>query len=174
MFDLVRLIYTSRANFEVSEDSPDIEPEVAEILKEARTFNREANISGVLFFANGHFFQCLEGRSKKVLALVKKIEKDPRHSDLKVSFCRRARRRKFKNWTMKYVPVDEVVQEFVVANGYDRFDPTHFTETDINRLVELFTKVSDTSLVHSELRQSHQSKPSFWQKLFTTNHLRTV
>ena len=58
MFDLVRLIYTSRANFEVSEDNPDIEPEVADILKEARTFNREANISALNIPAHGFELGC--------------------------------------------------------------------------------------------------------------------
>ena len=35
--------------------------DVRDILKEARDFNALHNISGILYYADQHYFQCLEG-----------------------------------------------------------------------------------------------------------------
>jgi len=174
MFDLVRLTYSSKANFDYQPDSPAMEPAVAEILKQSRVNNREANIGGVLYFAEGYFFQCLEGRRSKVMRLVEVVQNDPRHTDFRISFCRRARRRRFNGWTMKYVPVGQEVKTFVESRGYAEFNPTLLLESEVNSLVHLFTQLEDTSLLSPELSVAHRSKPNFWQRMFSGTQLRSV
>jgi len=175
MFDLVRLIYTSRAQFEFSTDmngGSDIEPELAHILQQSRFNNRQANIGGVLYFAEGYFFQCVEGRKSQVLNLVDRLQQDQRHNDFKISYFRRARRRRFREWSMKYVPVGEDVRRLICARGYDRFDPCSFDESDINSVIDLFTKLEDTTLAKPELRTACRLKQKVWKRLFTNATLR--
>ena len=49
------------------------------ILTEARDFNVRHNLTGVLYFADGYFFQCLEGEKAVLEILIEKLEKDTRH-----------------------------------------------------------------------------------------------
>ncbi len=171
MRKLLRLVYVSHALFEVAPDSPDIEPELANILTKARKNNQRDNIGGALFFANGYFFQCLEGKEAAVYALLEKIKLDPRHKDLKISYCKRVRQRHFKFWSMKYVPVGDEVNQLIHSLGYEEFNPVNFAESDINSIVDLFTRIDDNTLSDSSLREYHRLNVFWWQR-FATRLLR--
>lgn len=166
MAKLVRLVYTSHARFEHSQAPREIEPEVLGILVQSRANNQHLKIGGVLYFADGYFFQCLEGNEADVLELVTKIQQDERHENLKVSYCRKVRRRRFKDWSMKYVPVGSEVTEFIQQRGYKSFTPCEFDESDINGLTDLFTRLKDTSLEQEKLRKSYKLKLHWWQRLW--------
>ena len=58
--------------------------DVRDILKEARDFNALHNISGILYYADQHYFQCLEGDEAALELLMSKLLKDPRHKDMVV------------------------------------------------------------------------------------------
>ncbi len=42
---------------------PQLLADLRDILSEARNFNHQHNVQGVLYFADGEFFQCLQGQS---------------------------------------------------------------------------------------------------------------
>ncbi len=171
MFDLVRLIYTSRAQFNYADGGSGMEPEVAEILKQSRENNRQANIGGVLYFADGYFFQCLEGKRPHVLSLVQRLQKDKRHDDFKISYFRRARRRRFNDWSMKYVPVGEDVIDLIKSRGYSNFTPVTFDESDINSVIDLFSRMDDPSLRNPELNNASRLKRRLMERLFPRSTL---
>lgn len=58
------------------------EQEIEGLLEKWRVQNGKYNIKGVLLFSEGHFFQVLEGKKKKVLMLFNKIKEDPRHTGI--------------------------------------------------------------------------------------------
>lgn len=174
MRKLLRLVYVSHALFEMTSDSPDIEPELANILAKARKNNQRDNIGGALFFTNGYFFQCLEGKEAAVYALLEKIKLDPRHKGLKISYCKRVKRRHFKTWSMKYVPVGEEVNELIRSLGYQEFDPVTFAESDVNAVVDLFTRIDDNTLSNSNLREYHRLDVVWWQRLASKLFRRSV
>ncbi len=63
----------------------DLLEDLANILKEARDFNYQHQVTGVLYFADGHFFQCLEGECPTLKSLlVERLNKDSRHQNIKL------------------------------------------------------------------------------------------
>lgn len=81
---------------------------VADIVKTARSFNKEADITGMLVFDGLRFFQYIEGPQLAIQALMDRIVKDSRH----VHFTPKHRGslvgpRLFGQWAMAYVLVDD-------------------------------------------------------------------
>lgn len=163
---ILRLIYVSRASFDFNSEVKCIEPTVADILGEARVNNREANIGGALFFAQGYFFQCIEGKERAVYSLYEKLKQDSRHNDLKISYCKHVKRRRFGKWSMKYVPVADEVLDVMKSCGYPEFSPVNFDESDINLIMDLFVRLEDNTLKDDKLRKAHRSKAAWWQRMF--------
>lgn len=63
----------------------DLLEDLTNILKEARDFNHRYQVTGVLYFADGYFFQCLEGECLTLKSLLlERLNKDPRHHDIKL------------------------------------------------------------------------------------------
>ena len=52
---------------------------IKELVENVDINNNQEQITGLLILKNKHFFQILEGETKKVDTLFKKIHKDPRH-----------------------------------------------------------------------------------------------
>ena len=96
---LLQIIYASAAS------RPLTARELADILATARRRNAAADISGMLVYNDGSFLQVLEGPEANVAALFAKIERDPRHANVKVLFRDRIAAKEFADWSMGYVDV---------------------------------------------------------------------
>lgn len=81
---------------------------VAEIVKTARGFNKDHDITGILVFDGQRFFQYLEGPKQAVSGLLTAIAADPRHVEFRLQHQgERVEERMFRNWSMAYVLVDD-------------------------------------------------------------------
>lgn len=105
------------------------------ILNEARDFNTIHEISGVLYYADQHYFQCLEGEPSILKLLMSKLEKDPRHKNIKVFESKEIQEAHFKNWTMKYVQRVSIVQSKMLQMGFTAFEPYALNQTQIDELL---------------------------------------
>lgn len=76
--------------------------EIQEMLKKARKFNREHQITGCLLFYKGDFIQYLEGNRKRILSLFWKIQHDQRHEFVTLLSFEKIERREFRDWDMAY------------------------------------------------------------------------
>ncbi len=76
--------------------------EIQEMLKKARKFNREQQITGCLLFYKGDFIQYLEGNRKRILSLFWKIQDDERHEFVTLLSFEKIERREFQDWDMGY------------------------------------------------------------------------
>lgn len=121
--------------------------DLREILNEARHFNHLHNISGVLYFANGYFFQCLEGEAQHLELLIEKLYKDPRHH--RIQFYERVEivKRNFKEWNMKFVGRQSQLMPILVKMGFDQFLPISFTQSQVNQLIQFLSEIEETDLV---------------------------
>lgn len=102
---LSQLFYVSR-----SLASPD---DVQAILVEARRFNAQAQVTGVLLFSGGHFAQVIEGPAHTIAGLIAAIERDHRHEAVTRLLERTALQRMHAEWCMGYAEspgVDELLQ----------------------------------------------------------------
>jgi Sensors of blue-light using FAD len=75
---IIRLCYASIRH----ESSNDLIEDLNSILSTARNFNRKNEIYGVLYYANNHFFQCIEGENHIVKELFQRIKTDTRHQNI--------------------------------------------------------------------------------------------
>lgn len=93
--DLVHCIYCSASA------KPEITPkEIDALLEECRHKNGAAEITGMLLYRNGSFFQILEGDRTVVEALFEKISMDKRHKRTTKIILEQIPERAFGQWTM--------------------------------------------------------------------------
>ena len=107
-----RLIYSSEA-------APGLaSAELEKMLEESRVRNQVYGITGVLLFVDGAFLQILEGAKEDVLGLMERIERDPRHSGIKVFYEEEVDERAFASWSMAYLsPSAEQVAKWAELEG---------------------------------------------------------
>ncbi|MFF7682324.1 BLUF domain-containing protein [Microbacterium sp. NPDC007973] len=78
---------------------------LAELLGQSRRSNHEHDLSGMLLYRRGRFFQVLEGPKDAVDELMAKIRRDPRHDEIRVLLTEEIEERRFEEWTMGYEPI---------------------------------------------------------------------
>lgn len=101
----------------------DIRRDLEDILNEARIFNNNHLIRGVLYYGNNLFFQCIEGQNKDIDALFDKISNDKRHKNIKLLSYERIAKPMFHDWEMKFVLHETNVQAFFAQNQWEVFNP---------------------------------------------------
>ena len=79
--------------------------EMVYLLDIIRTNNKKLNVTGMLLYDDGSFFQVLEGDKAAVNSLFNIIEKYPRHSKVSKIVEEPIVSRSFSEWTMGYSDV---------------------------------------------------------------------
>ncbi len=95
------LLYTSAANFKIEQSH------LLSILKTAREFNTEHNITGLLLYHAPTFMQALEGDRDIIFKLFKKIALDERHTSVDLTYDEPITTRMFPNWSMGFHLIDD-------------------------------------------------------------------
>ncbi len=96
--ECTRIIYISR--LQISFTNHFITKQLGNILTISNHNNRADDITGVLIFDSSWFVQVLEGQRDKVWSRFKKIEQDPRHTDVMPLDMSMAPGRRFGQWWM--------------------------------------------------------------------------
>lgn len=109
---LYNLVYCSRAAAGVDQTTVD------HIVAKARQMNAQHQITGMLVFGAGVFFQWLEGPRGSVLALMALIEADNRHHDvIQLTATEEVRERLFPDWDMELVGSEHIREVLQDAHG---------------------------------------------------------
>lgn len=90
------IFYTSKSTMADDE----VETNLAEIVRACTLRNNENDVTGVLFYENKNFVQALEGEEDDVRRTLARVEKDPRHTNLKVLVDMPIQERSFSGWAM--------------------------------------------------------------------------
>lgn len=98
--ELSHCIYSSR-----STDSELSSQALAAILEQSRINNHKLNITGILLFDSGTFFQVLEGDRAIIEKVYDHITKDSRHDQVVKLICEPIEERNFGEWSMGYPKV---------------------------------------------------------------------
>ena len=77
---LYTLCYVSNQNVSFNKE------DIRDLFKSSRNDNEQRQITGILLYNEGSFFQVLEGEKDIIMPLFQKIKKDPLHKDLIVIF----------------------------------------------------------------------------------------
>lgn len=135
---LTRLIYYSIALEEPTLHS------LQELVEKASNKNEASGISGLLYYADKHFLQVLEGDRSAVSALYRTISNDHRHFKVTLMAFNEISERVFPKWGMKLssgslhnrVVYQTILQKFGFFAG---FDPAHLSG---DRALGLLTDLS--------------------------------
>jgi Sensors of blue-light using FAD len=71
------------------------------LLRAAQTRNRAADVTGLMIYDDGRFFQCLEGPAETLEIIWRSIQQDPRHTDIELLGTAPTSTRFFANWDMR-------------------------------------------------------------------------
>jgi hypothetical protein len=82
------------------------QPELTELLRQARQNNARDQITGMLLYKDGNFMQAFEGEEEKVTRLHDKILTDPRHRNIITLLRESLEERRFGIWSMAFQNVD--------------------------------------------------------------------
>jgi Sensors of blue-light using FAD len=93
---LIHCIYSSAAAHTVEAT------DLANLLEKARENNQRLGLTGMLLYAEGSFFQVLEGQAEVVDALYARIESDKRHTQVTKIIREPIPQRFFTEWTMGF------------------------------------------------------------------------
>jgi hypothetical protein len=83
-----------------------VEKELLDLLEKSRKNNQAFGITGMLLYKEGNFMQFLEGPREKVMALMEKIRKDPRHRGVITLLQQEHMEREFPEWSMGFKKVE--------------------------------------------------------------------
>ena len=78
------------------------------LLSEARNANADRDVTGLLLYREGSFYQVLEGSESAVMATFRDIEGDPRHKEVRILFDGETDVREFADWRMGFLNLDGV------------------------------------------------------------------
>lgn len=98
---MIRVTYLSRATAPLSADA------LLALLSQCHRNNTASGLTGMLLFGNGTFLQAIEGEEAAVDALLDRIAKDPRHTDLKILRREAITTRQFADWSMGFERVTD-------------------------------------------------------------------
>lgn len=79
--------------------------DLVELLERSRNNNAAVDVTGMLLYVDGSFFQILEGPEEAVDALAAKIETDERHGQMTVIMRETIATRSFSEWTMGFADI---------------------------------------------------------------------
>jgi len=113
MAKLVHCIYTSAATERFRVD------ELVRLLEDARRRNEASQITGMLLYSDGGFFQILEGDPAHVDACFERIQKDPRHTKVTRIIRESIAERDFADWSMGFAePASESLRQIEGMNDF--------------------------------------------------------
>ena len=129
--ELIQLVYASAAvsTFGMSD--------LDDVLRTSRSNNARIEVTGMLLFENGSFFQALEGGEEVVDELYEKISKDTRHTKVSLLMRRDITERIFSEWTMGYARI--TLGELTTAAGLNDFfqEGTSLSDLDTSQVKKL-------------------------------------
>jgi len=73
------------------------------LLGVARTANTEHDVTGLLLYREGSFYQLLEGNQGAVNHIFEVIKQDPRHKEVRILFSGETETREFSDWRMGFL-----------------------------------------------------------------------
>ena len=95
---------------------------------QAAQLNQKLGLSGVLFYENQHFGQILEGPRAEVTKIWEKIQRDPRHHQVRLLKMEEIKERSFPAWSMRFFLAKEIVAKMPNLTGVLDGLPEHDVE----------------------------------------------
>lgn len=137
---LIQLCYASHR----VEREHDLVRDLSDILEKSCSFNHLHDIHGVLYYAEGIYFQCLEGEQHAVETLFQTISRDRRHQQIHRFPDRQIEQFQFKKWSMKYVQQHSKIRKFFNQLQMKQFLPQQLSPAQLGDFLQVLLKIQKT------------------------------
>ena len=135
-----------------SETRPMLQHDLDDILSRSRENNIEMGITGMLLYGNNTFIQILEGEERTVDSLLRKIRKDPRHTDFRLVAKKEIMQRQYSEWSMGFKNITR--DDFGSIEGINNLDHKDFNTSFLAN----HTNIVDTLMEHYRKERSKRIK----------------
>ncbi|MGA2808532.1 MAG: BLUF domain-containing protein [Terracidiphilus sp.] len=131
MPSLVHLIYASTATQGFGTE------QLTDLLRQSREANERVDLTGILLFSDGNFFQVLEGEPEAVDKLYENLNQDKRHAQVTLIIREAIASRSFGDWSMGFSSISS--EELKTVDGLNDFFQTGscFSQLDSGRSKKL-------------------------------------
>jgi hypothetical protein len=119
---LVELSYVGKATQDMGLSS------LVHLFDVSFNWNQSHDLTGVLFYENGHFAQILEGRREDVILIWEKIQTDYRHQVLHRIELEEIDQRLFPSWALRFYGGDQIAKDVPHLLGLLDGLPSHDVE----------------------------------------------
>ena len=92
--------YVSSVNPELTGD------QIQEVLNFSKNWNNDHDITGILLYSEGNFFQVLEGEQNILQSLFSRIESDKRHYNIIKIFEKKVETGHYDNYECNFISLD--------------------------------------------------------------------
>tara|TARA_R100000935_G_C2768890_1_gene136815 strand:- start:266 stop:682 length:417 start_codon:yes stop_codon:yes gene_type:complete len=107
----------------VSSLNPDlVENDIQEVLNYTRNWNNDHDITGILLYSDGNFFQVLEGEKEILKSLISRIVKDKRHHNVMIIFEKEVSQTIFDDYQSDFISLDSRFQSKNIELYFSHID----------------------------------------------------
>lgn len=131
--DLYQFVYISR----ITSTGLSGASTLNDIAKSSITANKENNISGILCYGNGCFFQCVEGTEQALTNLKNKLLMDERHKDLQTIDFSAITERRFQGWSLRSIVLERWLFKDSRVKALMPFKPYEWSEAEADSFLAL-------------------------------------
>ena len=131
--DLYQFIYISRVT-SIGLSGASTLNDIAEV---SIAHNKAENISGILCYGNGYFFQYIEGSEQALTNLKNRILKDNRHKDIQTLAFSAITERRFTGWSLRSIILERWMLKDPKVKEFLPFKPYEWTSNDWAKLLEI-------------------------------------
>ena len=117
--DLCQLVYLSHITSTGLASASTLN-DIAEVAIER---NQADNITGILCYGNGYFFQCVEGSEQALTNLKNRLLVDDRHKDLKILDFSAIAERRFAGWSPRSITLERWMMNEPKLKSFMPFKP---------------------------------------------------
>ncbi|MBF7686546.1 BLUF domain-containing protein [Acinetobacter sp. B10A] len=101
-------------------------------------FSYKNKISGVFYYANQHFYHCIEGESQELEKLCCSLKKlNNLQSITHITTIYNCNENVYVGWSMRYVSKDSCIAAFFQERNLSQFQPLELNQVDREKLVDV-------------------------------------
>ena len=108
--------------------------------------NKINNITGILCYGNGYFFQYVEGTEQALTNLKNQLLMDDRHKDLQIIDFSSISARRFQNWTLRSIVLEQWLFKDPNLTALLPFKPYTWKDDDSSTFLNSLQQYYDSQL----------------------------
>ena len=108
-----------------------------DIAEVANKLNKIDNITGILCYGNGYFFQYVEGTEQALTNLKNRLLLDDRHKDIKILDFSAIDERRFKGWSLRSITLERWMVNEPKLKAFMPFKPDNWQAGDWQEFLDI-------------------------------------